>query len=80
MPYCGFIWISRSSAVLPEAIDLNGFGYLHIEPKHTALLTTMVAHHNDPFDRLLVAQALSEGMPIVSADAQLDAYGINRLW
>ena len=35
-----------------EAIDLNGFGDLHIEPRHTALLTSLAAHHNDPFDRL----------------------------
>jgi PIN domain nuclease of toxin-antitoxin system len=37
-------------------------------------------HHRDPFDRLLVAQALVEGIPIVSKDAALDAYGITRLW
>lgn len=63
-----------------EAIDLNGFGYLHIEPKHTALLTNMPFHHKDPFDRLIVAQALSESIPIVSADPQLDPYGVTRLW
>jgi PIN domain nuclease of toxin-antitoxin system len=34
----------------------------------------------DPFDRLLVAQALSESIPIVSADPQLDPYGVTRLW
>ena len=65
---------------MQEAIQLNGFSILHIEPRHTALLTTMPPHHNDPFDRLLVAQALSEDIPIVSADSQLDAYGVNRLW
>lgn len=37
-------------------------------------------HHRDPFDRLLVAQAIVEGLPIVSADAQLDFYGVNRIW
>ncbi len=63
-----------------EAIDLNGFGYLHIEPRHTCLLTSLAAHHNDPFDRLLVAQALVEVIPIASADDQLDAYGVQRLW
>jgi PIN domain nuclease of toxin-antitoxin system len=63
-----------------EAIDLNGFSILHIEPRHTALLTTMPPHHNDPFDRLLVAQALSEKVVLVSADSHLDAYGVQRLW
>jgi PIN domain nuclease of toxin-antitoxin system len=63
-----------------EAIDKNGFGYLHIEPKHTAILTTLPFHHKDPFDRLLVAQALVESIPIISGDPALDAYGITRLW
>lgn len=63
-----------------EAIDLNGFSILHIEPRHTALLTTMPPHHNDSFDRLLVAQALSEKVAVGSADPHLDAYGVQRLW
>jgi PIN domain nuclease of toxin-antitoxin system len=37
-------------------------------------------HHSDPFDRLIVAQALIEGVSIVSADANIDAYGITRIW
>jgi PIN domain nuclease of toxin-antitoxin system len=36
--------------------------------------------HKDPFDRLLVAQAIVEQVPIVSADGPLDLYGITRLW
>ncbi len=66
--------------IMHEAIDLNGFGFLHIEPRHTALLTNMPPHLKDPFDRLLVAQALFEGIPLVSIDSQLDPYGVTRLW
>lgn len=62
-----------------EIVD-NDFRILHIEPKHTALLTTMPLHHRDPFDRLLVAQALVESIALVSNDLALDAYGTNRLW
>jgi PIN domain nuclease of toxin-antitoxin system len=40
----------------------------------------MSPHHKDPFDRLLVAQANVEQIPLVSADTQLDAYGITRIW
>lgn len=36
--------------------------------------------HKDPFDRLLIAQALVEGIPVVSADATFDAYGVPRIW
>jgi PIN domain nuclease of toxin-antitoxin system len=63
-----------------SAIDMNGFQYLHIQPRHTAVLTTMPYHHRDPFDRLLVAQAIVESIPIVSGDPALDPYGVRRLW
>jgi PIN domain nuclease of toxin-antitoxin system len=43
-------------------------------------LTTLPLYHRDPFDRLLVAQALVEAIPIISSDAQLDAYSVKRLW
>ena len=58
----------------------NAFSVLPVEPKHTSLLTTLPFHHRDPFDRLLVAQALVETMRIVSCDQQLDAYGVQRAW
>ncbi len=38
------------------------------------------AHHKDPFDRLLVAQARLEGIPLVSAAVAFDAYAVTRLW
>lgn len=73
---------------LPDTLDVfverelaaNDFRILHIEPRHTAPLTTLPFHHRDPFDRLLVAQAMTEKIPIVSADPVLDAYPIKRLW
>jgi PIN domain nuclease of toxin-antitoxin system len=66
--------------VMHEAIDLNGFQVLPVEPRHTVLLTTLPHHHKDPFDRLLIAQALAENVPIISIDQQFDAYGVQRLW
>ena len=38
------------------------------------------AQHKDPFDQLIIAQALVEGIPVVCADAAFDAYGITRVW
>lgn len=58
----------------------DGFAILPIEVRHTSLLITMPYHHKDPFDRLLVAQALSERVPLISSDVQLDAYGVTRIW
>jgi PIN domain nuclease of toxin-antitoxin system len=37
-------------------------------------------HHRDPFDRLLIAQAVVEGFPVVSVDTAFDAYPVKRLW
>ncbi|MBC7881718.1 MAG: type II toxin-antitoxin system VapC family toxin [Anaerolineae bacterium] len=61
-------------------LNRYGFTILPITPKHTNALTTMLFHHKDPFDRLLVAQALVEEIPIVSIDVILDKYGIKRIW
>jgi PIN domain nuclease of toxin-antitoxin system len=63
-----------------NAIDANGFQVLHILTRHTSRLTTMPFHHRDPFDRLIIAQALAEAMTIVSTDPIVDAYGVPRLW
>jgi PIN domain nuclease of toxin-antitoxin system len=41
---------------------------------------TVPYHHGDPFDRMLIAQATVEGIAIVSADGQFDAYGVTRIW
>ena len=67
-----------------EFIDicLNKYGFtiLPIEPKHAAQLLSLPFHHRDPFDRLLIAQAISESAPIISSDSALDAYPVKRLW
>jgi len=65
---------------IERGIAGNDFGILPIEPRHTSLLTTMPFYHKDPFDRLLIAQALVEQIVIVSADAVFDSYGVSRLW
>lgn len=62
------------------ALNKYGFGVLPILPTHTAAVIGLPFHHKDPFDRLLVAQALVEKIAIVSNDPALDAYGITRLW
>jgi PIN domain nuclease of toxin-antitoxin system len=67
-------------AFMRSAIDLNGFKYLHIELRHTAALIALPYHHRDPFDRLLIAQAMVEGLSIVGGDVAFDAYPVTRLW
>lgn len=61
-------------------ILVNQFYILPIKPPHIAPLTTMPFHHRDPFDRLIIAQAMIEQIPVVSADATFDHYSVTRLW
>jgi len=65
---------------MESQIAANDFRILHIEPKHTSVLTRLPDHPKNPFDRLLVAQAATEAIPLVSGDAVLDQYSIQRLW
>lgn len=68
------------SVFIQEAIVDNGFALLPIEPRHTAELVGLPYHHRDPFDRLLIAQAIVEHLDVVSADSALDSYPIRRIW
>lgn len=63
-----------------EVVADAGIAILPLEMAHLALVATLPHYHRDPFDRLLVAQALAEGISLLSADAELDAYGVQRLW
>lgn len=65
---------------LLHAITDNGFAILPIEPRHTAELIALPYHHRDPFDRMIVAQAIVETMPIISVDPILDSYPVRRIW
>jgi PIN domain nuclease of toxin-antitoxin system len=65
---------------VPSQLSLNKMSALQITLDAAALVATLPLHHRDPFDRLLIAQALTTQMPIVSKDEALDAYGITRLW
>jgi len=57
----------------------QGLTPLPVHHAHAARVAELPALHRDPFDRLLVAQAAVEGVPFVTADAQLAAYGIECL-
>jgi PIN domain nuclease of toxin-antitoxin system len=64
----------------PSQLAANGFVQLDIAFRHVARVESLPFHHRDPFDRLLVAQALEEKFTLVSADAIFDAYGVKRIW
>jgi PIN domain nuclease of toxin-antitoxin system len=61
-------------------INDEDFVLLPIAYGHLRALDTLPFHHRDPFDRLLIAQALAEGMPIATADRVFAAYGVQIVW
>jgi PIN domain nuclease of toxin-antitoxin system len=63
-----------------QAIANLGKSILHVSVDHADAQAKLPYHHGDPFDRLLVAQALTEGILIVSSDVVFDTYGISRVW
>lgn len=64
----------------PESLSQNEFEVLDVRSEHVMALSPLPLHHRDPFDRLLIAQAISEQLQLVSADAAFDAYPVERIW
>ena len=65
---------------MDRQIAVNQLSILPITVAHATVVASLPFHHRDPFDRLLIAQALTENVPLVSSDAIVDAYGVTRLW
>lgn len=65
---------------LEEYLTEQGFLALPITLEHAVRAGLLVQHHKDPFDRMLVAQAQAENLPIVSNDRVFDRYAVSRIW
>ncbi len=63
-----------------QHLPANAFQLLQIGLGHITCLETLPLHHRDPFDRLLIAQALQEPLTLVSIDTAFDQYGVPRIW
>ena len=66
--------IEADPAELAAAIAASGFLELPVSAAHAAGVAQLALHHNDPFDRLLIAQALAEPLKLLTADAVLAQY------
>lgn len=75
---------------LPTAVDLvadfmgqaerEGFQLLAVSVEHAIRGGLLPGPHKDPFDRMLIAQAQAENLPIISNEVAFDAYGVRRIW
>jgi PIN domain nuclease of toxin-antitoxin system len=70
----------RLERFIPEQLTRNGFVLLGVELRHVLRVADLPFHHRDPFDRVLVAQALQDQLAIVSADRVFRKYGVTVVW
>jgi PIN domain nuclease of toxin-antitoxin system len=70
-----------TSKFISDMTKTFNMSILYITVDDVIRVHNLPLHHRDPFDRLLIAQALENGMPILSSDSKFDAYaGINRVF
>jgi PIN domain nuclease of toxin-antitoxin system len=65
---------------IPDRVTALGHRPAAIELRHVLHLAQLPPHHRDPFDRVLVAQAQVDGLQLVTADRQLEAYAVELVW
>jgi PIN domain nuclease of toxin-antitoxin system len=65
---------------IEQELTENEFSILPITIKHAEAICDLPFHHRDPFDRLLIAQAMVENIPVLSNDTMFDKYSVKRLW
>jgi PIN domain nuclease of toxin-antitoxin system len=70
----------RMARAFAAEVAAEGFEPLAITLDHAALAGSLDIPHKDPFDRLLIAQARIERVPLVSNEALFDGFGVERLW
>jgi PIN domain nuclease of toxin-antitoxin system len=65
---------------LPEVIVSAGLEFLPVDPGHAWAAGALPPHHQNPFDRMLIAQAIEEALPIVTGDPQFERYDVATVW
>ena len=65
---------------LVQGLLQEGYRFIPLEVVHCRFIQNLPFYHKDPFDRMLIAQALVENLTIIGSDDQFDAYGVKRIW
>lgn len=68
------------STFVPFQVSLYGFIPLLVNYDHAYRVGTLPLHHGDPFDRLLIAQAMEENLVLITCDGKFGPYGVPTLW
>ncbi len=75
-----FLWALNEGASNPETGNLLLTSLLDIPVAHCHAVSSLPYHHQDPFDRLLAAQAIGDNLDLIGADPIFDCYGVRRIW
>jgi PIN domain nuclease of toxin-antitoxin system len=67
-------------AFIAYHLSANNIDILPITIQHLSIISQLPQHHKDPFDRLIIAQAIAENIPVISIDKKFDLYPIQRQW
>ncbi len=70
----------RAPTDLPETIQDEGFTLLPIEPEDAWAVSDLPDHHRDPFDRMLLAQAINGELPVLTSDPRFGEYPVEVRW
>lgn len=65
---------------IPEQLKVNEISILPIELNHLPILIKLPFYHRDPFDRLIIAQSIAEGYPIITCDSAFSKYSTEVIW
>jgi len=76
----GLLQIADPVSWWNRAVGYIGGAILSVRPAHISVLAALPDIHRDPFDRMLVAQSIAEGLAILSIDDQIGAYGVKVVW
>jgi PIN domain nuclease of toxin-antitoxin system len=76
----GKITLNNTLAAAIEQVRQLGLEIIHIETPHILQVETLPMHHRDPFDRLIIAQAMVEKLILISRDAHFSKYPVQTLW
>jgi len=79
---------AKARLILPESpaqyiskrMSLYRFKSMPIQISHAAYVYELPPHHNDPFDRMLIAQSCLESMPLVTRDEEIQRYDLETIW
>jgi PIN domain nuclease of toxin-antitoxin system len=66
--------------IIPAQLEENFINILPIELNHLSQIIELPFHHRDPFDRLIIAQGMTEGLPVISSDASFQMYPVEVIW